>query len=282
MNHRFAWIFCLAVLVGGTASADTLQRVRDSGTLKIGYRLDAAPFSFRNSIGEAAGYTVDLCRAIAASVKDELGLAAIDVAYVPVGAIDRFDAVAERRIDLLCGATSMTVQRRATVDFSIPTFIDGAGVMYSANGPDSFEQLAGRKVGVRGGTTTEDALRTTLSQLSVAADVVPVFDHADGIERLETGELAAYFGDRAILQYMAQRTPTGGADLRLSDRYFSHEPYGLALERGDTEFRLVIDRTLSRLYRSGAIEQIFVKNFGPTAQPSELLLGLFLSNALPE
>ncbi len=59
----------LGVLVGGSAMADTLGRVRDSGVIKLGFREDAAPFSFRDSIGEPAGYTVDLCRAIAAAVK---------------------------------------------------------------------------------------------------------------------------------------------------------------------------------------------------------------------
>ncbi len=271
----------LGVLVGGSAMADTLGRVRDSGVIKLGFREDAAPFSFRDSIGEPAGYTVDLCRAIAGAVKAELKLETVSVEYVPVGAEDRFEAITDGRIDLLCGATSVTIRRRAMIDFSIPTFVDGASVLFSADGPDGFEGLAGQKVGVRGGTTTEEALRNTLSDLSIEAEVVPVGDHADGLGQLLSGTLAAYFADRAILQYMTLR-PEFSADLRLSDKYFTQEPYGIGLERGDTEFRLIVDRTLSRLYRSGVVQQIFTTHFGPVARPSDLLQALFVTNALPE
>ena len=71
-------------------------------------------------------------------------LETISVEYVPVGAEDRFEAIMDGRIDLLCGATSVTIRRRAMIDFSIPTFIDGASVMFSADGPDGFEGLAGQ------------------------------------------------------------------------------------------------------------------------------------------
>ncbi len=271
----------LAAVVGGTAVAGTLDRVRETGVIKIGFREDAAPFSFRNNIGEADGYTVDLCRAVAGAVKDDLQLEAISVEYVAVGTEDRFTAITDGRIDLLCEATSATIGRRALIDFSLPTFVDGASVMFAADGPSGFDELAGQKVGVRGNTTTEEALRNTLAELSIDAEVVLVADHPDGLRQLKAGGLAAYFADRAILQYMTLR-PEFGQDLRLSTKYFTQEPYGIGLERGDTEFRLVVDRTLSRLYRAGAVDGIFATHFGADVRPSDLLRALFITNALPE
>ena len=144
----------------------------------------------------------------------------------------------------------------------------------------TFEQLTGKKVGVRGGTTTEEGLRKTLAELALKAEIVAVKIHDDGLKKLNAGELAAYFGDRAILQFMASRS-TGNRKLRVSNRYFSHEPYALGIARGDDDFRLVVDTALSRLYRSGAIVQIFVAAFGQ-AEPSDILKSMFLINSLPE
>ena len=170
---RLAWIVAVALVLPVSAAAQTLERVRDSGVLKIGYREDAAPHSYKNAIGQPAGYTVALCQAVATDIAAEVGLAELAVEYVPVGTEDRFSALQEGRIDLLCGATTATLARRALIDFSVPTFIDGAGVLLRADGPDRFAGLAGQNVGVRAATTTEAALRETLQRQGMEATVVP-------------------------------------------------------------------------------------------------------------
>jgi ABC-type amino acid transport substrate-binding protein len=247
----------------------------------MGYREDAIPFSYKSDIGEAVGYTVDLCRTIASRLKADLGLGKLSIDYVPVTTEDRFKAVKDGRIDILCGATTATLSRRELVDFSLPTFISGASVLLRADGPEGMKALGGHKVGVRGSTTTEEALRNTLTKLSVDAEVVTVSDHQDGLQRLEKGEISAYFGDRAILIFLAAKSKARG-NLRLSDQHFTVEPYALALPRGDHDFRLAVDRTLSRVYRSGAIETLFTSTFGKAAQPTGLLQALYVINALPE
>jgi len=149
-----------------------------------------------------------------------------------------------------------------------------------ADGPSSFEALAGQKVGVRQGTTTEQALNTTLQKLSLDAEVVNVADHADGLSRLEAKEISAYFADQAILIYLA--ASSGAPDkLRLSDQHFTNEPYALALRHGDSDFRLLVDRTLVRLYRSGEIGQVFRNAFGERANPSNALKLLYAIQRLP-
>ncbi len=280
MNLRLAGVALAALLVLGTsAGAQTLERVRSSGTFTIGYREDAEPFAYRNTLGEAAGYSVELCRAIATSVKEALGLAQIKVAYVPVTTEDRFQAVQDGRIDILCGATTVTLTRREQVDFSLFTFIDGASVLLRADSPPDFKGLAGKKIGVRGGTTTEEALRNTLDKSAIAAEVITVENHDDGLQRLEAGDISAYFADRAILLFLAAKSHTKG--LHVSERYFTFEPYALALALGDHEFRLLVDRTLSALFRSGQIHQIFTQAFGANANESDLLKALYVIDGLP-
>ncbi len=270
----------LLLAAAHACAAQTLERVRESGTFRIGHRLDAPPFSFRNAIGEPAGLIVDICRHVAAAVKTELALADFKVEYVPVTAENRFDAVEQGRIDLLCGPTTVTLSRRARVDFSLFTFVDGASVLFRADGPDSFEALAGHKIGVRAGTTTEEALGNTVADLGVKLQVVAVDSHDDGLARLESGAISAYFADRAILASLLAGSKDPDA-LKLSRRYFSYEPYGLAMTRGDHAFRLLVDRTLSRLYRSGEIETLFTNAFGADAEPTDVLRTLYLLNGLP-
>ena len=277
---RFATAL-IALTLAATAGADTLSRIRDSGTIRVGVRTDAAPFSFTNELGESAGYSVLLCREVAVTVRKALGLEQLPITYVKVSAEDRFKAVAEGRVDLHCGAATMTLPRRQVVDFSLPTFVDGASVLFRADGPASFNELAGKKVGVRAGTTTEEALRNTLEGTGIDAEVTPVKDHADGLAKLESGDISAYFADRSILGSLASKS-AGREQLRLSKRFFTYEAHGLAMMRNDADFRLLVDTTLARMYRSGRIEEIFRASFGEKATPGDLLLAMYVISSLSE
>ena len=59
----------------------------------------------------------------------------------------------------------------------------------------------------------------------------------------------------------------------------NYEPIALASVRGDEDFRLLVDRVLSRLYRSGEIGVIYTKFFG---EPDASALEFFRFVALPE
>lgn len=284
---RLAYVkqLALCVAVGGAmlvsvgANAGALDRARDSGIFKIGYRTDAAPYSFKNDSGNPAGYVVDLCREVAAAVQKEAGRE-VKVEYVIVTAENRFDAVQSGKIDILCEATTATLARRKLVDFSLMTFIDGAGVIVRKDGPQSFASMSGQKIGVHAGTTTEKALQKTLIDLDIKAEVVEVADHEQGVKMLADGELAAYFADRAILSFLLIG-PDSPKNILIAKDYLTREPYALALARDDDDFRLLIDTTLARLYRSSAIDKIFARNFA-NAKPSDVLKALYIINALPE
>ena len=278
---RLAWIVALALMLPVAAAAQTLERVRDSGILKIGYREDAAPYSYTNAIGQPAGYSVALCQAVATDIAAEVGRAELAIEYVLVDTENRFSAIQEGRIDLLCSADTATLARRKLIDFSVPTFIEGAGVLLRADGPDSFADLAGETVGVRAATTTEAALRNTLQRHGMQATVVPVDSHEDGLARLEAGEITAYFADQAILVFLMSGSDAP-EQLKLSEGQFTLEPYALGLPRGDDDFRLAVDTSLSRLYRSGEVDRIFKNSFGANATQSEILRALYLISALPE
>jgi ABC-type amino acid transport substrate-binding protein len=286
MSSIRRWLWALSFAAAGaalavaSAGAGTLDRIKQDKTFRIAFRADAPPFSFNDSIGEPAGFMVDLCRAVAKHIGTQLNISDLKVDYVPVTAANRFDVIKTGKADLLCEPSSATLSRREQVDFSITTFIDGASLLVAGEGPSDFRALAGKKIGVLGGTTTEQSLRNTLASANIAAEVVPAKTHEEGLAMLDQGKIVAYFGDRAILSYLAAKS-SDSSKLRLANNVLSVEPYALALAHGDEDFRLEVDRALSHIYRSGEIASVFAHTFGQT-QPSDTLRTLYLISALPD
>ena len=272
-------IAILTVLANG-ASAGALDRIRQEKTIRIAYREDAPPFSYKDKIGEPVGFMVDLCREVAKNIADQLHLTSLNVTYVPVSAADRFEAIRQQKADLLCEPTSATLSRREMVDFSIPTFVDGASLIIRADGPHDLKAMSGQKIGVVAGTTTEQALRNSLKEAGITSDVISAKTHAEGLAMLDDGKISAYFADRSILVSLIKESKAPGK-LMLAENYLSIEPYALALPRGDEEFRLAVDRALSHIYRSGEIAAVFKHTFGD-AKPGQTLQTLYMVSALPD
>jgi ABC-type amino acid transport substrate-binding protein len=270
-----------AALTVHAAGAGTLDTVKQSNAIRLAVRDDAPPFSYKDASGQPAGYMVDLCRAVAKHLAGDFNLGDLKIVYVPVTAADRFDAIQSGKADLLCEPTTDMLSRRAKVDFSISTFVDGASVMIKGADPVPFESLAGKKIGVLGGTTTEEELHETLAAANLKADVVLAKTHDEGLKMLKAGDVAAYFADRSILAYLVAQS--GAADrLRVADKYLSVEPYALALPLGDNDFRLAVDRALSHIYKSPEIGAVYAATFGTTAPPTDMLKTLYVISALPE
>jgi polar amino acid transport system substrate-binding protein/glutamate/aspartate transport system substrate-binding protein len=249
-----------------------LDRLKETGEIRLGVRADAAPLSFLQ--GETpAGYSVLVC----GGVVEELGKALgrdLAASWVTVDAETRFDAVANGEVDLLCGAATITLERRARVDFSLPTFVDGAAVLLPRDADPELDALAGQRVGVRDGTTTEDSLHATLEAAGIEAEVVTFDSHQAGLTALEGGEIAAYFGDQSILFGLFFGSDMGDT-LVVSENMLTIEKHGLALPRGDDDFRLAVDTAISTLFRDGRMEAFFKESF-PGATPGLALRALFL------
>jgi polar amino acid transport system substrate-binding protein/glutamate/aspartate transport system substrate-binding protein len=268
-------------LLGTTAQAGTLDDIRKNGVLRIAYREDAPPFSFkREGVVGPVGFMVDLCRAVADGLARDIGMANLKLAYVPVTSSNRFEAITGGKADLLCEATTVTLRRRQSVGFSIATFVDGASFIIRSTGPKDIAAMGGQKVAVLAGTTTEEDLRRAFASSKVDADIRLMRTHREGLDAVEKGTVIAYFADRAILTSLLQSGGKPSGSLELADTYLSVEPYALAMKRGDEDFRLAVDAQLSRIYRSGEVAKLFAATFGP-GRPSPMLLGLFMTAALP-
>lgn len=286
----------IASLPFAPVAAATLDQVKASGKLLLGYRADARPFSYDES-GKPAGYSVALCEKIADEVKTELGLSAMTVEWVPVTLEDRFRALQDGKIDILCGADTATLERRKEVSFSIPIFSSGIGAVLRSDAPGPLRDvLAGtppsgpvwrgsparildkKTFTVVKGTTGEKWLAERMQAFKIDASTSTADSYEAGIQQVLDGTSDVFFGDRPILLEAAVGGPSA-SELVLLDRLFTHEPLALAIERGDEDLRLIVDRTLSRLFRSKDFHDFYFKWFG---EPDETTQSFFLQNALPE
>ncbi|HEX2441335.1 MAG TPA: amino acid ABC transporter substrate-binding protein [Methylomirabilota bacterium] len=273
---------CATTSPGPAEDEGTLGRIRKTGTLRLGYRESSRPFSFVGDDGRPAGYSVDLCEYVAGSIARRLALADLKTTWVKVSVADRMDAIANGTIDLECGSTTASLTRYERVDFSVTTFVDGGSLLVTdASGITDVATLANRRVAIIPGTTTETALREVLRRRLIPVTVVPVNDHAAGVAALDDDTADAYASDHSILVGVGRtsRRPEG---LSLIDEFFSYEPYGLMLRRGDPAFRLAVNRALAELYRSGEVIPVFEKWFESIRTAMPLIRAMYILNALPE
>ena len=128
------------------------------------------------------------------------------------------------------------------------------------------------------GTRSESWLNEKVHEFQIAANVMAVNSYDAGVTSVLDGAASAFFADRAILVDAAQSSASSD-DLLVIERLFTHEPVALALGRNDDNFRLVVDRALSKLYTSPELELLYLKWFG---QPDDVTKAFFRMSALPE
>jgi glutamate/aspartate transport system substrate-binding protein len=286
MGIRAAVAFIVLLAAAGVATAQetrpTLDKVKETGVVHLGYREASRPFSFVGTDGKPAGYSVDLCAQIVDALRQSLKLPKLETAWVPVTPADRIPKLVRGAIDLECGSTTITFTRMEQVAFSHMIFVDGGSLLATrASGIATVKDLGGKRVGVIPNTTTEKALATAAANASVKPTVITVNEHGDGLRALEEGRLDAYASDRVLLAGLLTTARDAGK-LQLSAELFSYEPYALMLRRGDNSFQASVNRTLSELYRGGGLVKIYERWFGSFAAASPLVKALYLLHSWPD
>jgi ABC-type amino acid transport substrate-binding protein len=271
------------VAVAAVADAGTLDQIKQSGKIRIGYRVSEPPMSFLDQNGNPVGYSIDLCSRIVTEVKTKLGNPNISVEYVAVDSATRLPMLADNSIDILCGATTKTLSRGEIVDFTELTFVTGASLLSLKSAPVAgVADLQGKKVAVVKDTTTIDALEGALKQALIEAQVVPVASAAEGFAALQNGQVNAFSSDQVVLIGLLL-TSANRDNFVISNELFSYEPFALAVRRNDADFRLVADRVLSHLYRTGEVVQIYEKWFGDIkGRMPSALQAMYQLSATPE
>jgi ABC-type amino acid transport substrate-binding protein len=254
-----------------------------SAAIALGYIDGAAPFSFLDNNGEPAGYSVELCRAVADGVAAQLKRRSLKVRWVKLTIQNRIDAVRKGQVDLECSTTTWTLSRQQLVDFSLVTFVDGGSLLVKTTSDvGRLADFDGKRIAVIGGTTTEKALRGVLTRNLIKTEVVLVKTREEGLALLSEGQVEALASDRTALIGVVVMTGATRGAYKLLDQDFSIEQYALMMKRGDHDFRLAVNRVLARIYRTGEIEKIYGRWLGPLGPPSLLLSATYFIQNLAE
>ena len=273
-------------LIGGLAVAQgnspALARIKAAKAVNVAYSPDSAPFSSAAAGGVPVGYSIELCKRVVGQIARAVGEPDLKINWLAAAVAERMQMVAGGRAEMDCANTTQTQSRLAGVDFSNLIFVDGGGLLVKAGAPiNRIADLAGKRVAVLKGTTTEVRLADSLRLRSLQATLVPIDDAGVGLSLLEAGTVDAYAGDKIKLTALAlqAREPARMA-LVLED--LSYEPYALALPRNDSGLRLEVNRALTQVYMGGEIEAIFEQWLGKLGRPTGLLAAMFLLNSIPE
>lgn len=277
MKSRVLGVVVAAALCLGTAGAraeegapltGTLKAIKQRGTVLLGYRESALPFSFLNKAGQPIGFSIDLCHGIASDIARTLNSELLEpdapawqqgvrIVPVPVAAEARLPKVVAGELDLECGSTTATEQRAQTVAFSPVFFLAGTKLMVPGGSPiASHRDLAAKTVVVSAGTTNADVLRRLSTQVTPAFSVVETPDLAAAYATLAAGKADAFASDDILLSGFIATRPEGQRFQIVGD-YLSYEPYAIMLRRDDPAFGELVRQSFERMAREGVLTALY-------------------------
>lgn len=264
-----------------TPSEDALERIRRTGTITIGHREASIPLSYVAD-GQPVGYAVELCRHVAEAIARELGIRGWRVAYRPVTSANRFDAVVRGEIDLECGSTTNTAERREKVAFTIPHFIASSRLLVSSSQPfDRIEDLAGLRVASTAGTTNIESLAREARFKTIKIHIEPSRDHAEGVNWVLSGKVEAFAMDDVLL-YGLRASSRQPDSLKVIGKPITIEPYAIAFQRNNPALKRIVDGELRRLIASKELHRIYDKWFMQPIPPKGIRLDMRMPHLLAD
>jgi glutamate/aspartate transport system substrate-binding protein len=262
------------------AQEGTLDKIARTKTIVLGYREAEPPFSYRTPDG-VTGFSDELCRRIAAAIKQQLELDELKVDYKFASPATRFILVRSGEVDLECTATTNTAERRKIVDFSYPHYLTATRfVSRRADNIKTTMDLAGRSVTSASGTVNIAQLNALNQDRKLNIAVIPAKTNEEAFDLVVQDRAAAFVMDDVLLAAMVARSAQPSRYV-LSDEVLSRpEPYGLMMRRDDAAFKAIVNQTLARIFTSGEINAIYARWFTSPIQPSGINLNLPMPAAL--
>jgi glutamate/aspartate transport system substrate-binding protein len=274
-------MLCFAAQSPGQELTGTLKKIHDAKAVTLGYRTSSIPFSYLDRLGEPIGYSIDLCNAVVADIREALEGLNLNIVYRKVTAEDRIQAVRNGEVDLECGSTTANFARKKEVAFSPIFFVAGTKLLASrSSGIESYRDLRGRTVVVTAGTTNEAAVGAISEKQRLGIKIITGKDHDESFSLLAAGKADAFATDD-ILLYSLIATRRAGDRYHVVGDYLSYDPYGLMYRKDDPDFAAIVGRTFSRLAQSREIVQLYNRWF-QTRLPSGESLNLPMSPQLEE
>jgi glutamate/aspartate transport system substrate-binding protein len=281
--HRIVLALLTFGIAAGISAQDltgTLKKIKDTGTITIGYRDASIPFSYLDDSQKPIGYSMDLCYKIVDAVKAQLKLPDLKVALQPVTSATRIPLIANGTVDMECGSTTNNIERQQQVSFVVTTFVTANRLMSkSKNKVVNLEDLKGKTLVSTSGTTNLKQVTELNGTKNLGINIVPAADHPAAFQMVESDRAAAFAMDD-ILLYSLVAQSKNPADYYISTVQLSVEPYGIIVRKGDPDFKKVADGAVTAVMKSGEINKIYAKWFLSPIPPKNGNLNVPMSDAL--
>lgn len=262
---------------------DTLQKIKETGVINLGGREASFPFSYKLSAdAHPIGFSADLCTKVVDAVKAKLGMPNLKVQYTMVTPTNRIALVQNGTVDLECSTTTNTMARAQQVEFAPTHFVSSVGAATKkSSGIGSLAQLDGKTVATVTGSTSIQLLRAFRKNENVQITEVSGRDTADTFLLLAGDRAVAMIVDDVQLAGQIARSDRPG-DYRILDERLRDEPYGFMYRKEDPQFKALVDETLTKVMKSGEIEEIYAKWFMRPVPPTGVNLNFPMSSAVRE
>ena len=273
-------LFLLSAISTQAAAVDAVtDRIARSGVVAIGYRDSSPPFSYLDQDRRPIGYSIEICHRIVDAMRQSLKRP-LEVRYVPVTSATRMEAVIRGEVDLECGTTTSTAERRQKVAFTVPTYIATTALLVrSGSGIGSIGDLGGKTVVTTRGTTAEKIFRDANERRSLRASLVEAKDHAESFSVLQAGKADAFIMDDVLLYSLRAASGTPERFEVTRDK-LNIEPLAIMFSREDPSLKKIIDQEVSRLVVEGEIQKIYRRWFESPIPPKNVNLSLPMSYLL--
>ncbi|MFJ7885724.1 amino acid ABC transporter substrate-binding protein [Pseudomonas sp. NPDC096917] len=273
---------CLCTAVQAEDLTGTLKKIKESGTVTLGYRDASLPFSYLNDDQQPIGYSVELCKKIVDQIKVKVAEPNLKTEYVSVVAATRTPLLINGTIDLECGVTTNTVERQKQIGFLLTSYVASAKyAVKKSSGLTSVADLKGKAVVVITGGSGEWITKGLDRDKSLGLKILNAKDGGEAFLMLETGRAAAYINDDVQLMATIAQSRTPDAYTLLPDP-MSAEPYAIGIRKNDPQFKTFADDVLRNIYSTGAIDPLYQKWFQQPIPPKNIVINLPMSEALKE
>jgi len=263
------------------AGEATFDKIARTGVITLGYRQAEPPFSYKTPSGEVIGFSMDLCRHVAADIGQHLKRDDLKIEYVLATPATRFILVKNGTVDIECAATTNNAERRKTVEFSYPDFLTATQfVSRRSDGITSIDDLAGRTVTSASGTVNIGQLNAINREKKLSIAVIATKTNEEAFNLVVSERAHAFVMDGILLAAMIAQSNDPSKYVLSEEMLSKPEPYGLMMRKDDEAFKTVVNGSLRQLFTSPEMDAIYAKWFMSPIPPTGMNLNLPMSSVL--
>jgi polar amino acid transport system substrate-binding protein len=242
---------------GAMPAGSTMAAIAAKGRLVVGVNQNTFLFGYRDATtGQIVGFDVDIAREVARAIFGDPNR----IQLVATTSAQRIPYLQGNQVDIVANTMTMNCVRWKDVNFSTDYYDAGQRVLVPRGSTvKGIDDLGGKKVCAAAGSTS---IANIAARKSTPIPV-SVNDWTDCLVLLQQGQVDAISTDDSILAGLANQDPT----TQLVGDRFTSEPYGLAINKGATDFTRFVNGVLARMRSDGTWAAIYTHWLGGSATP---------------